>query len=226
MPQGNQALKVALAAVEQLPVNLQRQLAEQVLSAVASDEVLIVHLQRLAPAENARLQELMDKNNDGLLTKPERQELEQLGAKVDEMMLENSKLLARVTQPELFGKKGKPIKRLIQAALKSDAAKRHGKAKILAWCVLSAPASGLCRRRDRGFTSCVAMPKVCRWTIALIDLSPRLLSTTDKTLRGGGGVKEILPGFVGASWTTSLIFRRTLRYRCYSFGAQAFCQSI
>jgi hypothetical protein len=126
MPQGNQALKVALIAVEQLPINLQQQLAEQVLRTVASDELLIVPLQRLTSAENTRLHKLMEKNNDGLLTKPERLELEKLNTKVAEMMLENSKLLARVTRPELFDKNGKPIKRLIQAALKSDAAKRHG----------------------------------------------------------------------------------------------------
>lgn len=132
MPNGNQALKVALAAVEQLPINLQRQLAEQVLLDVASDEVLIVHLRRLSPDENARLQALMDKNNDGLLTKSEQQELERLGAKVDELMLENSRLLARVKRPELFDENGDPIKRRIQNALKTSAAKRHGAKRKMA----------------------------------------------------------------------------------------------
>jgi hypothetical protein len=127
MSQRNQALKVALAAVEQLPVNLQRQLAEQVLQTVAADEVLVVPLQRLTPAENTRLHELMDKNNDGLLTKAERQELEQLGAKVDGIMLENSKLLAFIARPELFDEAGNPIKRRLRAAVKASAAKQNGK---------------------------------------------------------------------------------------------------
>ena len=126
MAQGNLALKVALAAVEQLPINLQIQLAEKVLLSVASDDLLILRLQRLTPADQSRLQELMDKSNDGLLTKAERRELERLGVRVDEMVLENSKTLARAMQPELFYKNVKPTKRLIRATLKSDPTKRHG----------------------------------------------------------------------------------------------------
>ena len=126
MSQLNQALKVALAAVEQLPVKLQRQLAEQVLVSMAQGQMIIVYLKRLSPADQARLQELMDKNNEGLLTPAERLELEELGARVDKMMLENSKSLARATRPELFDQKGKPIKSRIRAALKSEAPKRNG----------------------------------------------------------------------------------------------------
>ncbi len=126
MPQRNRALKVALAAVEQLPVNLQRQLAEEVLQNVAAEDVLVVPLQRLAPAENDRLQELMDKNNDGLLTKAERQELEQLAAKVDQIMLENSKLLAFIKRPDLFDDNGNLVKRRLQAEAKAVAVKRNG----------------------------------------------------------------------------------------------------
>ncbi len=129
MAQSNQALRVALAAVEQLPVNLQRQLAEQVLSSVASDDLLIVRLKRLTPGEQSRLQELMDKNNDGFLTKSERAELERLGGKVDEMMLENSKLLARATRPDLFDESGEPIKQRVRAALKPPAKQGNSKRK-------------------------------------------------------------------------------------------------
>ncbi|MGH9937093.1 MAG: hypothetical protein ACREAM_12650 [Blastocatellia bacterium] len=68
----------------------------------------------------------MDKNNEGLLTRAERLELEALGARVDEIMLENSKSLARATRPELFDEKGKPIKSRIRAALKSDSPKQNG----------------------------------------------------------------------------------------------------
>ncbi len=126
MTQRNQALRVALAAVEQLPVNLQRQLAEQVLLSVASDDLLIVRLQRLTPADQSRLQELMDKNNDGLLTKRERLELERLGTKVDKLMLNNSKLLALASRPELFDETGAPIKKHFQAALKSSETRQGG----------------------------------------------------------------------------------------------------
>lgn len=130
MAQSNQALKVALAAVEQLPANLQRQLAEQVLSTVASDDLLIVRLQRLTQEEESRLQTLMDKNNDGLLTKAERLELERLGKRVDEMMLRNSKLLALATRPDLFDESGSPIKERFRAALKSPIKKESRKAKV------------------------------------------------------------------------------------------------
>ncbi len=109
MPKTNQALKVAMAAVEQLPRELQRRLAEQVLRTVASDELLIVPLKRLDAVDNERLQELMDKNNDGLLTKSERVELQRLGAVVDQMMLENAKSLARIVRPELFDENGQLI---------------------------------------------------------------------------------------------------------------------
>ena len=126
MVQNNQALKVALAAVEQLPINLQRQLAEQVLAATVEEDLMIVYFQRLSPVSLARLQELMDKNNDGQLTRAERLELERLGAKADELMLKNSKSLARATRPELFDESGKPVKKRVQAALKSRATKQNG----------------------------------------------------------------------------------------------------
>jgi hypothetical protein len=42
------------------------------------------------------------------------------------MMLENSKLLARVTRPELFDENGNPIKQRFRAALKGLASKRNG----------------------------------------------------------------------------------------------------
>jgi len=129
MAQGNQALKVALAAVEQLPANLQRRLAEHVLSSVASDELLIVRLQRLTRDEQSRLQALMEKNNDGSLTKAERLELEKLGMKVDEMMLGNSRLIALATRPDLFDENGNPIKQRVRAALKSPAKKYSRKRK-------------------------------------------------------------------------------------------------
>lgn len=127
MSKTNQALKVAMAAVEQLPRKLQRQLAEQVLRAVASDDLLIVPLKRLKNAENERLQELMDKNNEGLLAKSEWLELQQLGTVVDQMMLENAKALAQVVRPELFDENGQLIKERAQAALKSKRTARKRK---------------------------------------------------------------------------------------------------
>lgn len=102
MAMNNQALKVALAAVEQLPVKLQRQLAEHVLLTTAEEDLVVVYFKQLSTADESRLQDLMDKNNDGQLTPAERAELKRLGAKADQIMLENSKALARASRPELF----------------------------------------------------------------------------------------------------------------------------
>lgn len=118
MSQANQALKVALAAAEQLPAAQQRQLAEQLLSAVTPEgETLVLHFQRLSAPKQERLQELMDGNNEGTLTRAEQAELKRLVAEADEMMLANSKALARAMRPELFDEKGRPIKRRFQQAL-------------------------------------------------------------------------------------------------------------
>ena len=118
MKRTNQALKVALAAVEQLPPKLQRQLAEQVLAATTlGEELLVVYLQQLPAPAQARLAELMDKNNEGHLAPAERSELRRLGAKADEITVANSKTLARVLRPELFDERGRPIKGRLRAAL-------------------------------------------------------------------------------------------------------------
>lgn len=125
MARTSQALKVAMAAVEQLPIKLQRQLAEQVLTTATTDELLIIPLKRLSHDENERLQELMDKNNDGLLTKNERLELDKLVAIVDEMMLENSKAFARAMRPELFDESGNLIEKRARLVMNSSTPKRR-----------------------------------------------------------------------------------------------------
>ena len=69
MKQNNQALKVALAAAQQLPPQLQRQLAEQLLTFAAPDRhTTLVYLQRLSPQKKSRLEKLMDKHNESRLT--------------------------------------------------------------------------------------------------------------------------------------------------------------
>lgn len=126
MSQLNQALKVALAAAESLPPHLQRQLAERLLASITSEEKTVtVELKQLPLAKQKRLAELMDKNNEGLITEAEYDELRGLGAEVDQMMLANSETLARAVRPELFDEQGKPIKRLFNAALKAPATKRQ-----------------------------------------------------------------------------------------------------
>jgi len=56
MTQNNQALKVALAAAQQLPPKLQRQLAEQlIMTTMPEKSAVVVYLQRLSPQKQTRL---------------------------------------------------------------------------------------------------------------------------------------------------------------------------
>lgn len=128
MSQPNQALRDALAAAERLPLKLQRQLAERLLSkANRGRQTLTVRLQRLPHEEQTRLAELMDKNNDGKLSKAERLELKRLASDVDEIMLANSVALARALRPELFDVKGRPIKSRIRQAVRQASEDGHPK---------------------------------------------------------------------------------------------------
>jgi hypothetical protein len=107
----DQALKAAMAAVEQLPPKHQKLLVERLISAtVLRENTIVVYLRRLAPQKQSRLAELMDKNNDHQLSKAERLELKQLDSEVDQMLLENSQALAYALRPELFDERGRPIK--------------------------------------------------------------------------------------------------------------------
>jgi hypothetical protein len=84
-------------------------------------------LKQLSAAKQERLAELMDKNNEGLITQAECDELQALVEEVDQIMLANSETLARAMRPELFDEQGKPIKRRFNAALKKPAGKRHSR---------------------------------------------------------------------------------------------------
>lgn len=118
MSQNHQALKIALAAVQQLPPKLQQQLAEQLLRELTSEKnTVVVSLQRLSQQKQVRLARLMDKHNDGRLSQAEQKELQQLGVEVDQLMLANSQALARALRPELFDERGRPLKRRFRQAL-------------------------------------------------------------------------------------------------------------
>jgi hypothetical protein len=129
MNHNNAALKVALAAAEQLPRPLQRQLIERLVAASTPDEsTVVLYLQQLSPRKAARLGELMDKNNNGRLRRAEKSELKQLGLEVDRMLLANSYALARAIRPELFDARGRPVKpRFRQATAKPSSARARPK---------------------------------------------------------------------------------------------------
>jgi len=118
MVQNHQALKVALAAVQQLPPKLQQQLAEQLLRELTPEKnTVVVSLQRLSQQKQVRLARLMDKHNDGRLSQVEQKELQQLGVEVDQLLLANSQALARALRPELFDERGRPLKPRFRQAL-------------------------------------------------------------------------------------------------------------
>lgn len=125
MVQNHQALKVALAAVQQLPTKLQQQLAEQLLRELRPEKnTVVVSLQRLSRQKQARLARLMDKHNNGRLSPAEQKALQQLGIEVDQCLLANSQALARALRPELFDERSRPLKRRFQHALQDSTLQR------------------------------------------------------------------------------------------------------
>ncbi|MBI3796635.1 MAG: hypothetical protein HY268_06660 [Deltaproteobacteria bacterium] len=125
MVQNHEALKVALAAVQQLPTKLQQQLAEQLLRELRPEKnTVVVSLQRLSQQKQVRLARLMDKHNDGRLSQAEQKELQQLGIEVDQCLLANSQALARALRPELFDERNRPLKRRFRQALKDPSFRR------------------------------------------------------------------------------------------------------
>jgi len=76
-----------------------------------------VDLRRLDAVCQARLDWLLDKNNEGCLTPAERQELQHLVAQYERMLLQNTEALLCATRPDLVDASGhiKPA-RLAKAA--------------------------------------------------------------------------------------------------------------
>ena len=83
-------------------------------------EVLIA-LKQFPEDKQQRLNFLAKKNTEGAITKEERSELEGLVDEAQFLMLQNTETLARVLRPDLFDKKGRPIKRLITQAVRAKA---------------------------------------------------------------------------------------------------------
>lgn len=120
MAQASEVLRVALSAAKRLPSKLQRELAERLLESATTDsDFVTVRLRRLAPRKQRRLSLLMDKVNEGTLTRSERAEIDKLGAEVDETMLANSIALARAARPELFDVRGRLLKNRFRQSLSS-----------------------------------------------------------------------------------------------------------
>ena len=119
----NQVLKEVMAAAEKLPVKQQQKLAVQLLAkSVDTENSVVLYLKRLSSQKQMRLVELMDKNNEGEISKAENAELQRLNEDVSQIMLDNSIALARTLRPELFDKRGRPIASRIEKELKEKSA--------------------------------------------------------------------------------------------------------
>lgn len=129
MSQPSESLRAALAAAERLPRRLQRQLAEQLLASDHEDGAVSVHIRRLPLYRRARLEVLMDKSNEGMLSKKEQTEIVRLGSQVNEIMLANSIALARAARPELFDEMGRLIKSRFRQAVGTLSLGRESKAE-------------------------------------------------------------------------------------------------
>src|SRR5713101_9598479 len=66
-----------------------------------------VELQRLDVESQARLDWLLDQNNEGYLTPAEREELQGLVARYENLLLQNTEALLRATRPDPVGASGR-----------------------------------------------------------------------------------------------------------------------
>ena len=76
--------------------------------------VVLVALEQFATAEQLRLEELLARNSEGLLSSQERGDLTKLVDRYEQIMLANSEALLRATHPMLFDSK----RRLVSARAK------------------------------------------------------------------------------------------------------------
>jgi len=126
MAQASEALRDALSVAKRLPTSLQRELAERLLApSLAERNSVTVRIQRLPRSKLTRLTALMDKSNEGILTKAEQAELEKLGRETDQIVLSNSLALARAARPELFDEKGMVIGRRLRKISESSSGTRR-----------------------------------------------------------------------------------------------------
>ena len=95
---------------------------QQASSEPQSDESLIlIALKQFPKEKQQRLNFLAEKNTEGTITKEELSEFEELVGETQALMLQNTETLARVIRPDLFDKKGRPIRRLLTQAVRAKA---------------------------------------------------------------------------------------------------------
>ncbi len=84
------------------------------------ETTISVKLQRLDVESQARLNWLLDQNNEGRLTPAEREELQGLVTQYENLLLQNTAALLRATRPDLVDASGRINRaRLTKAARRS-----------------------------------------------------------------------------------------------------------
>lgn len=126
MSQASPNYRKVLNQARQLPLRDQHQLAEALLRSANRDEqISLVPMRQLPWDTQIRLQDLMERNNEGQLSSRERNELKTLVARYNAVLFFNTETLLRANCPELFTPSG----RLNQRQLKRSLRQRAGNSK-------------------------------------------------------------------------------------------------
>ena len=138
MSQVDQTYQTAWTIARQLPLEQRKILARQLLNertqpvakmpstlkaGSSETDVVLVALQQFSLAEQAYMDDLMARNNEGSLNSKERAELGVLVERYEQIMLTNSSALLRATQPHLFNDNGVLVLTRAKSAIRK--ATRH-----------------------------------------------------------------------------------------------------
>jgi hypothetical protein len=122
MTQATRSYQSILKQAERLSPRARRQLAETLLRpADAEEQVIVIWMRQFGPVAQARFKDLMDRHNDGQLSAHEREELKNLVARYESLMLVNSETLLKTTYPELFTHTGRLARKKLERTLRQRA---------------------------------------------------------------------------------------------------------
>ena len=133
MSQVDQTYQTAWTIARQLPLEQRKILARQLLNektqpvakmpstlkaGSSETDVVLVALQQFSLAEQAYMDDLMARNNEGALNSKERAELGVLVERYEQIMLANSSALLRATQQHLFNGNGVLVSTRAKSAIR------------------------------------------------------------------------------------------------------------
>jgi cell shape-determining protein MreC len=101
------------------PIRMIVRLLKKWRQAIIDEEAYLFRLKRLSRLNQERLAVLMEKNNEGSLSKKEKEELRHLTDEVDRLVLENSIALVNALRPDEPRPASAPVKKRSQQMAKS-----------------------------------------------------------------------------------------------------------